>query len=100
MAHLRHLATQPPSVQALPASMARLMDGAGDWNEDVLGDFSLRMANHGLSVSSTMMRHDPRYALEQVRHAHSLPDDGLRHLAEAVAREVEQPVRQRPARLG
>lgn len=95
MAHLRHLASQPPSVHPLPASMARLMGAAEGWSQDVLGDFSLRMADHGLSVSSTMMRNDARYALEQVRHAHSLRDESLRDLAEAVVREVQHPSRKK-----
>lgn len=86
MAHLKHLATQPPSVRPLPASLTRLQGGQDSWTADVLGDFSLRMANHGLSVSSSMMGRDPGYALEQLHHANGLPDDGLRRLADEMAR--------------
>ncbi|MEJ7932282.1 hypothetical protein WG922_20075 [Ramlibacter sp. AN1015] len=87
MAHLRHLATQPPTVRPLPASLTRLGCRHDSWSQDVLGDFSLRMANHGLSVSSSMMGRDPGYALEQLRHARGLEDDGLRQLAEAMVRD-------------
>jgi hypothetical protein len=89
MAHLRHLVSQPPTVRPLPAAMERLQVAAEGWSQDVLGDFSLRMASHGLSVSSTLMRRDPGYALEQLHHAHSLRDDGLSRLAEAMAREFQ-----------
>lgn len=90
MAHLQHLAYQLPSVRPLAASRARLARSDPGWSPDVVGDFSLRMANHGLSVSSTMMRRDPLYALEQLHHAHSLPDQGLRELADAMARDFER----------
>ena len=62
----------------------------GIWPPDALQTFSLRMAGHGLSVSSSMMRHDRRYALEQLRLAHTLADDGLRELAMALFRAFEQ----------
>lgn len=90
MAHLQHLASQPPSVRPLAGSMARLVAARESWPQHVLGDFSLRMANHGLSVSSCMMQRDPGYALEQLHHAHTLPDPGLRELAHAMARDFER----------
>ncbi|MBL0421824.1 hypothetical protein JI739_15855 [Ramlibacter sp. AW1] len=90
MAHLRHLAYQSPSVRPPAATMARLARVDPGWSPDVLGDFSLRMGSHGLSVSSTMMQRDPLYALEQLQHAHNLPDDDLRALAHVLARRFEQ----------
>ncbi|TFY98730.1 hypothetical protein [Ramlibacter rhizophilus] len=90
MPPLRHLASQSPSMQPHPASMARLMGAVERLGPERLGDFSLRMANHGLSVSSSMMRRDPRYALEQLHHAHSLPDQGLREMASGLAEELQR----------
>jgi hypothetical protein len=43
--------------------------------------FTLRMAGHGFSVSSTLMKYDRVYALEQLQFAHTLADDGLREMS-------------------
>lgn len=60
------------------------------WPPAALHTFSVRMAGHGFSVSSTMMNHDRLYALEQLRHAHTLADDGLRELAVELFRHFER----------
>lgn len=88
--HLSHLVGQPPSVQLESGRMARLLHAFDHASLDAICDFSLRMASHGLSVSSTMMRRDPDYALEQLCHAHALPDEALRYLAASMKRDFEQ----------
>lgn len=60
------------------------------WPPHAIHDFSVRMAGHGFSVSGTMMNHDRGYALEQLRHAHSLADDRLREMAVALFRHFER----------
>lgn len=47
------------------------------WPEELLSQFALRMAGHGMSISRTHMRGNPRYALQQLAHARALGDDTL-----------------------
>jgi hypothetical protein len=51
--------------------------------------FTLRMAGHGFSVSGTLMNHDLRYALEQLRCAHSMAVESLRRMAVELFGQVE-----------
>jgi len=60
------------------------------WPPQALQTFSIRMAGHGLCVSGTLMNHDRRYALEQLRHAHTLADAALRELAVELFRHFER----------
>ncbi len=60
------------------------------WPSYAIRDFSVRMAGHGFSVSGTMMNHDRGYALELLRHAHSLADDTLREMAVELFRYFER----------
>ncbi len=73
----------PPSVYEPPAE-------GGYWPPSALQAFTLRMASHGLCVSSSMMLGDRCYALEQLSHAHSLADDDLRDLAMELFRFFER----------
>ena len=73
----------PPSVYGPPAE-------GGYWPPSALQAFTLRMASHGLCVSSSMMLGDRCYALEQLSHAHSLADDDLRDLAMELFRFFER----------
>jgi hypothetical protein len=56
----------------------------------VLQAFTVGMASHGFSVSATMMGNDKLYALEQLRHAHTLADARLRELAVELFRYFER----------
>jgi hypothetical protein len=89
MDHLQHLISCPPRVRSQPAAVARLRRAREEWPEAALQAFSLRMADHGLSVSSTLMRCDPGYALQQLKQADELGDDGLRELASALFRDFQ-----------
>jgi hypothetical protein len=60
------------------------------WPAPVLQAFTVGMASHGFSVSATMMGHDKSYALEQLRHAHTLADARLRELAVELFRYFER----------
>ena len=51
------------------------------WPLDLLENFSLRMARHGMSISRGMMMCDRRYAVEQLTHAKSMEDPCLYDLA-------------------
>ncbi|MBX9612715.1 MAG: hypothetical protein K2X51_13930 [Burkholderiales bacterium] len=62
----------------------------GEWPEDLLRSFTLGMAAHGLSVSTSMMRDDRRYALETLAFAHTLADAQLRDLAMGLFRHFER----------
>ena len=66
------------------------LQAPGCWEADDLRAFTLHMSGHGLCVSSTLMRMDKRYALEQLRHAHTLADDALRGLAMQLFRQFER----------
>lgn len=61
-----------------------------DWPFDALRDFTVRMAGHGLTVSSRMMAGNRRYAVEQLACAHALGDPILSELALALFRHFEQ----------
>ena len=58
---------------------------------EALQAFSLRMGQHGMSVSCTLMMHDRRYALEQLNHAHALADEALRQMAVTLFGQLELP---------
>lgn len=51
------------------------------WPSDLLNSFTLLMAADGHGVSTALMLRDRDYALEQLAHAHTSVDDGLRALA-------------------
>lgn len=55
----------------------------------LLQAFVLRMADHGVSVSSTRMQCDCRYALQQLACAHCTDDDALRVMAMALFLDFE-----------
>jgi len=83
MAHFKH--AEPIVVPRTPA-----MPGTSDWPPHALQAFTLRMAGHGLSVSSSLMLGDRRYALEQLCQAHSMADAELRELAMGLFRHFER----------
>ena len=39
------------------------------WPQELLSQFGLRMAGHGMSISRTHMLGNPRYALQRLVHA-------------------------------
>lgn len=51
------------------------------WPEELLSQFSLRMATHGMSISRTHMLGNPGYALQQLVHARAMGDDTLAMLS-------------------
>jgi hypothetical protein len=59
--------------------------------------FTLRMAGHGFSVSSTLMQYDRVYALEQLQLAHTMADAKLREMSMALFAAFESG-RLRPVR--
>ena len=60
------------------------------WSPSALQAFTVSMAGHGFSVSSTLMNHDRGYALEQLQAAHSLADAPLRQMAMELFRQYER----------
>lgn len=74
------------SGAALPREHALLVV---PWPEGLLGQFSLRMARHGMSISSTHMQGNPGYALQQLAHARAMGDDTLALLAGQLFRFYE-----------
>lgn len=60
------------------------------WPAELLEAFTLRMSAHGMSVISSMMMGDRRYALQELARAHTTNDDGLRLLAVELFRYFEQ----------
>jgi hypothetical protein len=56
------------------------------WPEELLSQFSLRMASHGMSISRTHMLGNPGYALQQLVHARAMGDDTLLMLASQLFR--------------
>jgi len=60
------------------------------WPVPALHAFTVRMAGHGFSVSSTLMKYDRRYALEQLQLAHTLADTPLREMAMGLFRQFER----------
>lgn len=59
------------------------------WPEDLLENFGLRMAAHGMCISRTLMLCDRRYALQQLVHGQNLNDEGLRALSTVLFRHFE-----------
>lgn len=59
------------------------------WPPELLEDFTLRMAGHGMCVSRALMMCDRRYALQQLKDAHNLADDALRTMAVQLFRHFE-----------
>jgi hypothetical protein len=83
--------TQPsPSQSSAPISGARAPARAHrqqlPWPDALLTQFSLRMASHGMSISSVDMRGDARYALQQLAHARDMGDAGLALIADELFR--------------
>jgi hypothetical protein len=78
----RHL-SQPAST--LRRESARALP----WPDDLLSQFGLRMASHGMSISRTQMQASPGYALEQLAHARALDDDRLQLLVVQMFRQFE-----------
>lgn len=76
--------------------MATRHDAIHAADED-LQAFVLRMAQDGLCISRTFMLFDRRYALEQLRLAHTSADDALRELAMRIFRRLELQRALRPA---
>ncbi|WP_298934148.1 hypothetical protein [uncultured Ramlibacter sp.] len=88
MAQLKQAISATPrayahSLPAIPASEV-------DWPPYALQAFKVRMADHGVYVSSTMMLGERRYALEQLCQAHATADDELRALAMGLFRYFER----------
>jgi hypothetical protein len=52
--------------------------------------FAVRMARHGILVSSIRMKYDARYALERLSQAHTFADTGLREFAVELFRHFER----------
>jgi hypothetical protein len=57
--------------------LAHMPVGVLPWSDELLSQFGLRMASHGMSISRTQMRSSPGYALQQLAHARALGDDTL-----------------------
>lgn len=82
-AHTAHTAQQTLLLRREPAAGSPGHD-AGDqtpWSNELLSQFGLCMASHGMSISSTQMRVSPRYAMQQLAHARAINDDRLQLLA-------------------
>lgn len=62
----------------------------GYWPAEQLRAFTLCMASHGMSVSTSMMLGDRRYALETLACAHAMNDVMLRELAMELFRHFER----------
>lgn len=78
MANLSQPAFSPgsgPGAGAEPSPPVRHLDMP--WPDELLTQFSLRMASHGLSISRVAMRGDSRYATQQLNHARSMNDPTL-----------------------
>lgn len=58
---------------------------AARWPEELLTQFSLRMARHGMSISRTQMGSDSAYGQQQILHARELDDVFLHRLADRLA---------------
>jgi len=90
MAYLDHTQAAQAALRPVPPSVYGLAAQEGYWPQSALQAFTLRMASHGLCVSSSMMLGDRRYALEQLGHAHAMADDELRGLAMELFRHFER----------
>jgi hypothetical protein len=59
---------QPPESPATgPGARAHVL--VVSWPQELLSQFGLRMAGHGMSISRTHMLGNPRYALQRLVHA-------------------------------
>jgi dienelactone hydrolase len=90
MAHLHHTPAAQAASRPIAPSAYDLAGHDGYWPQNALQAFTLRMASHGLCVSTSMMLGDRRYALEQLGHAHAMADDELRGLAVELFRHFER----------
>lgn len=81
MAYLDHTPAAQAASRAVYPFTLDLEGCDGYWPQNALQAFTLRMASHGLCVSSSMMLGDRRYALEQLSHAHAMADEALQGLA-------------------
>lgn len=70
-------AKRPPVPDWRQAADAQSYAPAAPWSDDLLSQFGLRMAHHGMSISRAQMRGSPAYALQQLVHARALGDDVL-----------------------
>ena len=64
-------------VRSEPAPSIHGPVGVLPWPDELLGQFGLRMASHGMSISRTQMRGSAGYALQQMAHARALGDATL-----------------------
>lgn len=90
MAYLDHTPAAQAAHRPVPTAAYDLAAHDGYWPRNALQAFTLRMASHGLCVSSSLMLGDRRYALEQLGHAHAMADDELRGLAMELFRHFER----------
>ncbi len=81
---------QLQSAPAFHASLPSLDTSDEDWPYDALHDFTVRMAGHGLPISTRMMAGNRLYAVEQLARAHALGDRALSELALALFRHFER----------
>lgn len=70
-------AHQTASARCDPAPSRHGPVGVLPWSDELLSQFGLRMASHGMSISRVQMRSSPGYALQQMAHARALGDDTL-----------------------
>lgn len=70
-------AHQTAPVCCDPAPSRHGLVGVLPWPDELLSQFGLRMASHGMSISRTQMRYSPGYALQQLAHARALSDATL-----------------------
>ena len=59
------------------------------WPPELLEAFALRMAQHGMCISRALMMCDRCYALQQLKDAPNMDDDGLRLMAVQLFRHFE-----------
>lgn len=90
MAYLDHTPAAQAAYRPVPPAVYDLAGHDGYWPRNALQAFTLRMASHGLCVSTSLMLGDRRYALEQLGHAHAMADDELRGLAMELFRHFER----------
>ncbi len=90
MAYLHHTPAAQAASRCVAPPVYDLAGHDGYWPRNALQAFTLRMASHGLCVSTSMMLGDRRYALEQLGHAHAMADDELRGLAVELFRHFER----------
>lgn len=81
---------QPQFHSPVRPGLPSLESSDEDWPYDALQDFMLRMAGHGLPVSTRMMAGNRLYAVEQLARAHALGDHDLSELALALFRHFER----------